>query len=161
MTGSMAGSFTVHLESAGKCSHEKVQGLQMPKKSVSPFREIFVVGQIMKPISIRQNMTIMTIITNFILGWWPLVGWGQLFYSGWSWALGDPMWRWVTEWSYDDMTGPNGRHPAANTNRPKVCCKQMQHQIWQNLTLCHEKNRWKHWCKPFNQKITVQKLCEK
>ena len=32
MTGSMAGSFTVHLESAGKCSHEKVQGLQMPKK---------------------------------------------------------------------------------------------------------------------------------
>ena len=64
MTGSMAGSFTVHLESAGKCSHEMTGNCETPKgagapnakkKSVSPFREISIVGQIMKPISIHRQ----------------------------------------------------------------------------------------------------------
>jgi hypothetical protein len=36
MTGSMAGSFTVHLESAGKCSHEMTGNCETPKGAGAP-----------------------------------------------------------------------------------------------------------------------------
>jgi hypothetical protein len=78
MTGSMAGSFTVHLESAGKCSHEMTGNCETPKGAGAPNakkKRQSVPGNLHRwsdheaHLHPQANMTIMTIITNFILGW--------------------------------------------------------------------------------------------